>query len=236
MPVVPFAESHAVPPRRSLWVWALLTVMAQVLFILSWLVAAFWQGPRYSVLAHSISDMYAVTAPSGLLLVVVLTVCGAVTMIFALFVVWKSLGPGGWTAAVGSLLLALSIFSLGDLLTPFERLACRMADPGCSSAAQTANAGGQLDTTLSTAGVMLFLAAGFFLAEAMRKTPGWGGWPWPTRWVMILVAVTFLGDGVLGGVGLGGLFERLLAAVGAAAIAALAVGVMRRNRSARTGG
>jgi hypothetical protein len=39
-------------------------------------------------------------------------------------------------------LLALSVVGLGDLLTVTERLACRMADPGCTAAAQIAAASG----------------------------------------------------------------------------------------------
>jgi hypothetical membrane protein len=105
-------------------------IAAQVLFVASWLAAASWQGPRYNVPAHSISDMYAVTAPHGSFLVVVFTDCGAATILFALFSVWPSLRPGGRAATVGSVLLALSVAGLGDLLSPAERLACRMANPG----------------------------------------------------------------------------------------------------------
>ena len=61
------------PIRRR---WALVTVAAQVAFVLSWLVAAAWQGPDDSPVAHSISDMYALTAPHAWFLVVVLTLRG----------------------------------------------------------------------------------------------------------------------------------------------------------------
>ena len=62
-------------------------MVAQVAFVGSWLIAASWQGPRYSVLAHSITDMYAVGAPNGAFLVVVFTLCGGATILFA----WLSL-------------------------------------------------------------------------------------------------------------------------------------------------
>jgi hypothetical protein len=55
-------------------------LIAQVVFVLSWLAAAAWQEPRYSTVRHTISDMYAVTAPYGGFLVVVFTVCGAATI------------------------------------------------------------------------------------------------------------------------------------------------------------
>ncbi len=43
--------------RARVRLWALVALVAQVAFVASWLIAASWQGPRYSVLAHSISDM-----------------------------------------------------------------------------------------------------------------------------------------------------------------------------------
>jgi hypothetical protein len=58
----------------------------------------------------------------------------------------------------GSVLFGLSIYGLGDLLSPFEREACRLADPGCTWAAQVANSGGTLDAALSVVGLVLFVA------------------------------------------------------------------------------
>src|SRR5215213_5618094 len=75
---------------------ARVALVAQVAFVASLLIAASWQGPRYSVLAGSISDMYAVGAPNGAFLVVVLTLCGAATILFAALSLRPSLRPGGW--------------------------------------------------------------------------------------------------------------------------------------------
>jgi Protein of unknown function (DUF998) len=221
-------SNHEAEVRR----WALVALVAQVTFVGSWLIAASWQGPRYSVLAHSISDMYAVGAPYGAFLVVLFTLCGAATILFAALSLQPSLRPGGWRATVGSVLLGLSIYGLGDLLSPFERQACRLADPGCTGAEQLVNWGGTLDTALSIVGLALFVFAGFFLASAMKRVPGWRSWAWPTRWATVLFLALFvttvLADFALG---LGGLFERLLAATGAAGIALLAAGVLRRSRA-----
>lgn len=219
------AESR--PLRASARAIAVLAVLAQLIFTAAWLIAPLWQGPGYSVLAHSISDMYAVTAPNGLVLVVVFTICGALVILFALLALLHALRPGGWLAIVGAVLLALSIFGLGDLLSPFERLACRLADPGCTAASQLANAGGTLDTTISTIGVLLFIAAAIFLSLAMGRTQGWAAWAWPARIVAIVSAVLLAAEGLLGGSGVGGLLERLLAAVGAVAIGATAVKISR---------
>ncbi|WP_295700569.1 hypothetical protein, partial [Lapillicoccus sp.] len=194
---------------RARWAWVGLG--AQVLITAYLLVAPFWQGAGYSVLAHSISDMYAVTAPAGAGMVVVLTLCGAATIAFVILALLPSLRPAGWPATLGCALLALSIFGLGDLLTPFERLACRLADPGCTSTSQLANAGGQLDSTLSTIG----LVGGCFTAAAMLRLPGRK--PLATTvfalcGVLVVVFVLL----VVVPAAYGGAAERLLALAGAA--------------------
>lgn len=220
--------------------WARVSVAAQVAFVASWILAAAWQGPRYSVLAHSISDMYAVTAPGAAFLVVVFTAAGAATMWFALRsllpMLRSALGSASGTArglaTAGSWLLALSVFGLGDLLTFTERLDCRMADAGCTAAKQTSNLGGTLDGTLTTLGFFLLVIGGFLLAAAMKRAPGWQSLVRTTRWFMVTIIVLFFADAVAQHNGLGGLLERLAALAGAAWIAFLAAGVSRRSRAA----
>jgi Protein of unknown function (DUF998) len=214
------------------WAWAGLA--AQIAFVVSWVIAAFWQGPRYSALAHTISDMYAVTAPGGMFLVVVITLCGIATVLFALLALLPALRASGWIAALGCGLLALSIYGLGDALTPLEREACRIADDGCSAADQIANSGGRLDAVLSTIGIFLFIGAAFVLAEAMKRTPGWQAWAWPARGVGIGFIVLLAALAATGDMDLSGLFERLLAASGAAAIAATAVRNLSMTRAAES--
>lgn len=211
--------------------WARLVVIGNIVFVLAWLLAALWQGPRYSVAAHTISDMYADGAPAAAFLIVFFTLSGAAVILFAFRSLWPALRSAGWTARVGVILLALSIFGLGDLLTLFEREGCRLADAGCTAAAQTATAGGWLDAVLSTLGVAALAVAGFLLAVAMKKLPEWQSWARATRWATIGFVVLFVLDGLLGSTGIGGLCERLIALAGAAGIAALGVGVLRRTRA-----
>jgi hypothetical protein len=218
--------------ERGMRRWARIGLIAQIAFVISWLAAATWQGPRYSTTAHSISDMYAMTAPGAAFLIIVFTLCGAATIMFAVRSVWRALRPGGWTATAGSALLALSVAGLGDLLTVTERLACRMADPGCTATKQIANAGGQLDNTLTSGGVLALVLAGFLLSFAMRRAAGWRGWAWPTRWTMIVLFCVAFADAIGSHYNLGGFFERMLALIAAAWIAAVAVGVLRRTRKA----
>ena len=208
-------------PRRLAGIrrWAGVGIAAQVVFVASWLTAAAWQGPRYSVVKHSISEMYAVTAPHAVFLVVVLTLCGAATIWFAVRSVSPALRPGGRAATVGSALLALSVGGLGDLLASVERVACRMADPGCTTARWSPTRVGKVDDAVSSIGVLLFVLAAFFLAAAMRRMPGWRAFG-QARWTAVLVLVLAIAD--VADSRLGGLFERLVAAAMAAALAALA--------------
>lgn len=228
----PGGRESASPPRRLPGVrfWAWVAILAQVVFVAAWVAAGFWQGPRYSPMADSISDMYAVGVPHASFLVQVFTDAGAATILFALFSVWPALRGGGRAGRVGSVLLALSVAGLGDLLSPAERLACRISDPGCTTALQLSNSGGKLDSILTAAGAVLLLVAGFLLAAAMRRIPSWRGWVRPVRWTSVLIFAFFVGDALDGTSGQGGLFERLYAAVAAAAVAALAVGILRRAR------
>jgi hypothetical protein len=201
-----------------------------VIFVGSWLLAGLWQGSGYRALAHTISDMYAVTAPHGWFLVLTITLAGAGTIAFAWLGLRPTLRPSSSgrarLATIAALLLSLSILGLGDLLTPLEREACRLADPGCTGAAQLDNLGGRLDAILSTAGLLILLAAGFVLAAAMRRAAGRRSWARPTIVVTVVLILLIVATGALES--LGGLFERLLAAAAAAAVGALAVGVLTR--------
>jgi hypothetical protein len=215
-------------------------VAAQVLFIASMLLAASWQGPRYSLLADSMSDMYALNAPAAAFLIIMLTIAGAVTMWFAFRSLRPALssallpqaGSAGRLVTIGCWLLAFSIFGIGNLLTIFMRLDCRLADAGCTPAKQVSNFGGTLDNTISSIGVLVFIAAGFLFAVAMKRTANYHSLVRPTRRVMLVMIVWVIGDAVsgYGGDRPGGLFERLIAFTGAAWIAYIAAAVSRRSR------
>jgi hypothetical membrane protein len=227
-------ESAGRPRRpKGIRFWAWVAIAAQAVFVASWLAAAYWQGPRYSALAHSISDMYAVTAPHGTFLVQLLTDTGVATILFALLAVWPALRSGGRAAAIGSVLLALSIGGLGDLLSPAERLACRMADPGCTMSLQLSNSGGKMDNILSDIGVLLLVLAFFFLAHAMARIPGWRAWARPTRATAVLIIALTIADTLTEHTSVYGLFERLVAATMAVALTALGIGILRRSRPKR---
>lgn len=216
---------------------AQLAVLAQVVFVASFLIAGVWQGPRYDPMTQSMSDMYAVTAPNAAFLVVSFTFCGVATVLFAAFSVWPTLRRAGWPAVVGSALLGLSIVGLGDVLSPFEQLACRMADPGCTYTAQAANLGGQLDNNLSFYGILLFAIAPFVIAEAFRRLPEWKRWAWPARFAGFTFVGLFVIDTVAYAMnGPQGLFERLLATCAVATVGVFAwrIATMREGVPATT--
>ncbi len=211
--------------------WARLAVIANVVFAGSWLLAALWQGPSYSSVAHTISDMYADGAPGAAFLIVMFTLCGIAVVLFVWRSLWPALREAGRPAKIGTILLALSIFGLGDVLSLFEQEGCRLADAGCTTGKQTGTFGGMTDAVLSTAGVAALIVGGFFLAAAMKRLPAWQSWARPTMWATVAFVVLFVLDGVLGGAGLGGLMERLIALAGAAGVSALAIGVVRHSRA-----
>jgi hypothetical protein len=216
-------ETNAKSIRR----WAKLGLAAQILFILSWLVAGFWQGAGYSVRKHSISDMYAVNAPSGTFLVVCLTIAGALTILFVARSLWPLLHTAGKRAVAALLLLGLSIYGLGDLLSPFEREACRLADPGCTPSAQTASIGGLLDGILSLFGLIFFITALFLLAAVFKHLPEWRPWHKHIKWLAIIYTALFVLTAISPALHIHGVAERLLASAGAVIIGLLAIIAMR---------
>lgn len=214
--------------------WSWVGLGAQVVFVVGWLLAGLWQGPNYSAVDHTISDMYAVGAPHAAFLIVCVTLGGLGTVLFAFFGLRPALRAAGRLATAGSVLLSLSILGLGDLLTPLEREGCRLADAGCTATDQMANLGGKLDGILSTLGLLAFVVAGFLLAQGMHRLALWRRFAWPTRIVSMIVLVLVVATAATSaGGGPGGLFERLLACVAAASVAALAVGTARMRSSPR---
>jgi len=216
---------------RQVRLWASVGLAAQVLLVGSWIAAGFWQGPHYRALSDSISDLYADTAPGGLLLAIMIGLCGLATILFAWRSVWPSLRGAGARAAIGSVLLGASIYGLGDLLAPVARVACRIADQGCSPSDQLATVGGVLDVVVSIPGILLFIGAVFVLAGAMAHTPEWRDVAGPTRRLGIVFIVLLVATVLAAGIDATGLATRVLAITGAAGIAGLACRIAQREPS-----
>ncbi|HEX4443137.1 MAG TPA: hypothetical protein VHZ81_06170 [Galbitalea sp.] len=213
---------------RTTWAW--IGIAAQLIFTALWLVAPLWQGPRYNGVTDSISDMYAVTAPACRVIVVIITVCGAATILFLIAGLLPSIRTAGWRAWLTCILLALSIFGLGDLLTPFEQEACRAADSGCTPADQLANAGGSLDDLLSTIGVVLLVIGGVFAFVSLRKIAAARSLAMVVLVLAIATGIIFVVDGIHISA-IAGLLERAIAILGAATFVVLAWVVLRSARN-----
>jgi hypothetical protein len=201
-------------------------VAAQVGLVVIWLVAIPWEPDGYSSLEHTVSDMYAQDAPHGAWVAGVITVCGLVTMAFALGVVPVVLRAAGARAWVSGILLALSIIGLGDALSLLEREPCMLATSGCSASDQL-EGGGLADAILSGAGILVLVVLGFVLAATFKRAAGWESWARPARWASITVIVLVVVNGVAEGVDLGGLAERALIVFVAASVTAFAIRAAR---------
>ncbi|WP_328463888.1 DUF998 domain-containing protein [Streptomyces sp. NBC_00448] len=223
------AADHAPAVRSRIRRWARVSMAAHVVFVAAFLIAASWQGPRYSVTAHSISDMYAQGAPHAAFLIVVNTCCGAAGLLFVSRSLWPVLRPAGGLARLGCVLFSLAPFGVGDLLTPFERLACRQADPECSASDQLANSGGTMDNLLTSVGMVAMVAGAFVLASAMKRLPRWAAWVRPVRLSAAVLLLLLVATVLSGPAGLDGLFERLVAGFGAACVIALGAAVLREG-------
>ena len=190
-----------------------LGILGQVLFIVSWLIFGVMQGSNYSWVKHSISDMYAVGAPHGGVLVVLITLCGALTLSFLVWGLWPAVKKAGLPAKVSVVMLALSIYGLGDLLSPFERLGCRLADSGCTEALQSANFGGKADQLLSSLGILLFMLGILTLGYSIKKLKVFSG----TSPLLIVGGYIFIPLFIMMGAApeISGLTERIIAILGA---------------------
>lgn len=220
--------------RAQIQFWAMAGLWAQILFVVGFLLAGLWQGPRYSVTEHSISDMMAHGAPHANFLLACMALAGALTILFVARSLWPLLRASGASrrAAVGSALLALSIYGLGDLLAPFERVACRLADPGCSGKAHLANLGALVDGIVTLICFPSFIAALFILASAFKRLPAWRSRNRQTFWSGIVFSVLFVGTVASVPVHLGGLVQRLTAAGGAVMVGMLAHATLQISKSA----
>jgi len=65
--------------------WGFVGVIAQIAFTAGWLISGTWQGPKYSSIKYTISDMQAATAPHVWFPIVCFAIGGLGTLLFAVF-------------------------------------------------------------------------------------------------------------------------------------------------------
>jgi hypothetical protein len=90
--------------RSSALTWGIVGVLAQVVFAAGWVIAETWQGPRYSPVADTISDLQAATAPHVWFPILCFALGGLGTFGFAIFGLRPALA--GVSAATSQLLSA----------------------------------------------------------------------------------------------------------------------------------
>jgi hypothetical protein len=214
--------------------WGVAGVLAQVAFTGGWVIAGTWQGPRYSVVTDSISDMQAATAPHVWFPVACFAVGAIGTFCFAVLGLRPALAAAGRVASRAPWLLGLAGLLIGN---SFPLIPCRLSDPGCTAQHQLLSAGGLTDAVAATAGFIVLAALPGPLWERMRALPGWRG----LRPVMLaariacplcfglLFAATFAGTAQ-------GLAERALAACCSLWIGAVALALIRVSHGTRRDG
>jgi hypothetical membrane protein len=217
--------------RRAL-AWG--AVVGQILVTVAWLAGGLVQTGGYSVAAHDISDLGALTADQPWLTLVGQGVSGFLTMAFAIVALGPVLARPGRRSNVGAWLVALSAAGLDDLSDAFFRLDCRAADPGCTEAVATASWHGALHNDVGTFTFVVLVIAPFVLARQMQLVSGWHSLARPTLayGVVLFGAVTAY---VLLSISTGGGYaQRAVALLGSAGVVVLAVRVIKLSRPEAT--
>lgn len=217
--------------------WGLVGVMAQVAFTAGWVVTELWQGPRYSPINDTISDMQASTAPHVWFPIATFGLAAVATFAFVVFGLRPALVGAGKRARFAPWMLAGSALALGN---SFPLIPCRLSDPGCTPSFQLNSPGGLTDAIVSGLAFFVLVITPFPLWRRLGTLPEW------RRLRPILLAATFIGPilFVLLAVSSSepsmpaiGLIERVLATTCALWISALAVNLIidsRREPSQRT--
>ena len=212
------------PRRRGPAVWGVIGLLAQVAFAAGWVIAETWQGPRYSPLTDTISDLQAATAPHAWFPIACFAAGGLGTFGFAVF----GLRPA-WRGAVriAPWAIGLSGLALGN---SFPQIPCQLSASGCTATGQLLSAGGLTDAILSGAALWLLAITPLQLARLLIPLPQWRAL---ARLLLVAGVVALAGYGLLAlalltGVW-AGLVERALVAVCQLWLAVLAVNLIRTS-------
>lgn len=214
------------PPQRGAVAWGVVGLLAQVAFAAGWVVAETWQGPRYSPLTDTISDLQAATAPHVWFPILCFAVGGLGIFGFAVF----GLRPA-WAGAVRIAPWAIGLAGLA-LGNSFPQIPCQMSAPGCAATSQLLSAGGLTDAILSGAALWMLAITPLQLARLLTPRRHWRSLARPL-WVAGIVALAgygLLALALLTGVW-PGLVERVLVVICQLWLASLAVTLIRASRA-----
>ena len=155
--------------RSSALTWGIVGVLAQVVFAAGWVIAETWQGPRYSPVADTISDLQAATAPHVWFPVLCFALGGLGTFSFAVFGLRPALAgvssPAAWK-------IGLSGLAVGN---SFPLIPCQLSAHACTATSQLLSAGGLTDALLSGVALWVLAITPWPLGRRVTSLPGWGG-------------------------------------------------------------
>jgi hypothetical protein len=197
-------------------------VLAQLVFVVGWLVIGALEGHGYRPMRHDISDLAALTAHHATADRITLAVAGSLTIVFAV-ALRAQLG----NAAV---VLAFSLPGLDALSDTFFRLDCRAADAGCSTSDAIASWHGKVHVGVFVVSALATIAAPFVLARAMRRREAWVAFARPTKLFGFLTIALLVATGATSGTAVAGLTQRIAATIVTAGVAVLAWRTARLER------
>ena len=160
----------AAPRNNRYLVWGVVGIAAQVLFSAGWVVSEIWQGPHYSPIADSISDMQAQTAPHVWFPIACFALAGIGTFAFAVFGLRPALAAAGKTGSIGLWMLAVAGLAIGN---SFPLIPCRLSDPGCTPSFQLNSPGGLTDAVVASLAFLVLVLAPFPLGRRLAVLPEW---------------------------------------------------------------
>jgi hypothetical protein len=204
--------------------------MAQVAFTAGWVVTESWQGPRYSPINNTISDMQASTAPHVWFPIAAFGLAAVATFAFVVFGLRPALAGAGKKARFAPWMLACAALALGN---SFPLIPCQLSDPGCTPSFQLNSPGGATDAIVSGLAFFVLVITPFPLWRRLAVLPGW------RRLRPVLLAATVIGPilyvllAILSNeasMPALGLIERLLATTCSLWISALAINLIIESR------
>jgi hypothetical protein len=156
-------RSQLASPRT----WGAVGLVAQAAFAAGWLIPETWQGPRYSPIADTISDMQAATAPRVWFPILFFALGGIGTFAFAAIGLRRAWGV---TARAAPWQIGVAGLALGN---SFPLIPCQVSAPGCSVGSQLLSPGGLTDAILAGAALWVLAATPLSLARRLAGLPGW---------------------------------------------------------------
>jgi hypothetical protein len=183
-PAHSLARRASNPAHGRRLAWGVVGVVAQVVFTAGWVIAETWQGPRYSPIQDTISDMQAITAPHMWFPIACFALGALGTFGFALFGLRPALGGAGKVAAFAPWMLAFAALALGN---SFPLIPCRLSDPGCTANTQLLSPGGLTDAIVAGLAFFVLAITPFPLWRRLRLLSAW------SRLKPVMLAVRVLG-------------------------------------------